>query len=277
MKKRTILAVLMLMVLLTSVLAGCGSEKTAETTAAPATVPAADPSQPLSLTDWSMDATAWSSPNGATVNLTATPTGYTDGQSAAFVVRVEGEEVANVACEWNGTAYTAAADLTAANDLCYYVVLTAADGTVTEVAVNTPAQPTDDTLINLESSLASYCNLMVDETTFADGKLTVTAGSVTVQAPKITNEGQEITLSEAALVLSFHGEEVGREKLTLTETEAVGGYAMELSGITFTVPEMENDQQLNLTLNVTLSNGHTLSAAGGTFYYNDGELLTAVG
>lgn len=275
--RKNFLTVIALLAVFALVFAGCGKEEAAETTAAVETSIAETTAQPLGLADWSMSTTTWSSPNGATVNLTATPTGYTDGQSAAFVVRVEGEEVANVACEWNGTAYTAAADLTAANDLCYYVVLTAADGTVTEVAVNTPAQPTDDTLINLESSLASYCNLMVDETTFADDKLTVTAGSVTVQAPKITNEGQEITLSEAALVLSFHGEEVGREKLTLTETEAVGGYAMELSGITFTVPEMENDQQLNLTLNVTLSNGHTLSAAGGTFYYNDGELLTAVG
>ena len=102
-------------------------------------------------------------------------------------------------------------------------------------------------------------------------------GFTQVQTPKITNEGETITVSEAALVLSFNGEEVGSEKLTLTESETAGSYTLTLTNVSFDVSEMENDQQLILTLNVTLSNGQSLSAAGGTFYYNDGELLTAVG
>ena len=273
--RKNFLTVIALIVVFALVCAGCGNKEAAETTTAAASAETAAPA--LGLTDWSMTTTTWSRPNGATVNLTATPVGYAEGYSAAFVVRLEGEEVANVPCEWDGTHYTASAELNAADGLCYYVTMTAADGSTAEVPVNTPAEPTDETLINMASSLNSYCNLMVDESAFENGKLTISAGSVQVQAPRITNEGETITVSEATLVLSFGGEEVDSEKLALTESETVGAYELALSGISFDVPEMENDQQLTLTLNVALSNGQSLSAAGGTFFYNDGELLTAVG
>ena len=275
--RKNFLTVIALIAVLALVFAGCGSKEAAETTAAESAAVESTAAEALGLTDVTMSTTTWSSPNGATVNLTATPNRYENGQTAAFVVRLEGEEVANAACQWNGSAYTASAELNAANDLCYYVLLTSADGTVTEVPVNTPAQPVDEALINLESSLNSYCNLMVEDSTFADGKLTITAGSVTVQAPKITDDNKAITVSEAVLSLTFNGEEVASEKLTLAETETVGAYELSLTDVSFQVPEMENDQQLTLNLNVKLSNDQSLSAAGGIFYYNDGELLTAVG
>ena len=275
--RKNFLTMIALIAVFALVFAGCGSKEAEQTTAAAVT--SAETAAPvvLGLADFKLSATTWSSPNGATVNLTATPNGYAEGQTAAFVVRLEGEDVADVPCEWDGTNYTAAAELNAADGLCYYVIMAGADGNTAEVPVNTPNVPTDEALINMESSLNSYCDLMVDSSSFADGKLTITEGSVQVQTPKITNEGETITVSEAALVLSFNGEEVGSEKLTLTESETAGSYTLTLTNVSFDVSEMENDQQLILTLNVTLSNGQSLSAAGGTFYYNDGELLTAVG
>lgn len=274
--RKNFLTVIALLAVFALMLCGCSSKDTTETTNASATAgEAAAPA--LGLADFHLSTTTWSSPNGATVHLTATPVGYAEGYSAAFVVRLEGEEVANIPCEWDGKQYTASAELNAADGLCYYVTMKAADGNTAEVPVNTPTQPTDEALINMASSLESYCNLMVDESAFADGKLTITSGSVLVQAPKITNDGEEITVSEAVLALNFNGEEVTSEKLELAESETNGAYELALSEVTFDVPEMENDQQLNLVLNVTLSNGQSLSAAGGNFFYNDGELLTAVG
>ena len=122
---------------------------------------------------------------------------------------------ANVPCEWNGSAYTASADLNAADGYCYYVLLTAADGTQTEVAINTPTAPTDDALINLESALNSYCNMTVASATQDGSTLTITGGSVEVQAPRITNEGETITCSKAELVLTFDEEIVGTAALTM--------------------------------------------------------------
>ena len=274
--RKNFLTMIAILAVFALVFSGCGSKEPAETSAAAETA-AAETAPALGLSDFSLSTTTWSSPNGATVHLDAVPHGYAEGQSASFVVRLEGEDIANIPCQWDGTHYTASAELSAADGLCYYVLMTGADGNTAEVPVNTPTLITDEALINMASSLESYCNLMVEESAFADGKLTISAGSAQVQAPAITNGGEKITVGEAVLVLTFNGEEVASEKITLEESETAGSYTLALSGISFKVPEMENDQQLNLSLNVTLSNGQSLTAAGGTFYYNDGEMLTAVG
>ena len=275
MKRKNVLVLAALLTALVMMLAGCGGD--ADETGPQESTPAAVSEQSLGLTDWELTATTWSSPNGATVNLSATPNGYSDGDSAAFVVRLEGEEIANVPCEWDGSQYTAYAELNAADGYCYYVVLTGADGTRTEVAVNTPTEPTDEALINMEASLNSYCNLVVSDCTFDGTWLAITDGQVEVQPPRITNAGQTITCAEAVLVLSLNGEEIGRTELELPEAASDGSVNMQLTGSSFQVPEMEDDQQLSLRLDVTLSNGQSLSAPGGTWFYNAGELLIAVG
>lgn len=276
--RKNVLTMIALIAVFAMILAGCGSEKAPETTAAAAATtaqPAAP--QPLGLASFSLSTTTWSSPDGATVNLTAAPLGYEEGQSAVFLVRLEGEDAAAVPCQWDGTNYTASAELNAADGYCYYVRMTSADGSSEEIPVNTPTDPTDEALINMAASLNAYCSVMVESSAFESGKLTVSAGSIQVQAPKITNNGETITASEAVLVLSFNAEEVDRETLTLAQGDTAGSYEAELKDLAFDIPEMENDQNLILTLNVTLSNGQVLSAPGGNFFYNDGELLTAVG
>lgn len=270
--KKNVLTLIALISVFALVLAGCGGKEPAETTGAAVTSPVAGEA---GLTSFQLSASTWSSPNGATVHLTAAADGT--AQSAAFLVRLEGEDVANIPCQWDGTQYTASAELNAADGYCYYIALTNSDGTVSEVALNTPSQMTYEPLVNMAAALESYCHVMVEATSVSGSKLTIDEGSVQVQAPRITNEGETITVSEAALVLSFNGQEQAREELTLNESGSEGAYELALSGVSFQIPEMENDQQLNLTLNVTLSNGQSLFAEGGTFFYNDGELLTAVG
>ena len=155
--------------------------------------------------------------------------------------------------------------------------LTAADGTQTEVAINTPTAPTDDALINLESALNSYCNMTVASATQDGSTLTITGGSVEVQAPRITNEGETITCSKAELVLTFNEEIVGTAALTMEAAEIPGSYTADISGITFNIPSMEDDQQLSIRLDVTLSNGQFLTAPGGTFSFLNGEMVSSVG
>ena len=280
MKKMTILAIVLALAL---ALTGCGSEKAPETTAAtsPAavTVPTgtATVTQPLTLTGWNLSASTWSSPNGATVHITASPNVYEEGQQATFVVRLESDDIVAAPCQWDGTSYTASADLNAANGYCYYVVLTAADGTSSEVAVNTPAAPTNEALINLEASLESYCSVTVEEAAFEGRKLTLTSGKLQVQAPTITNEGEVLSCQEAQLVLRFNGEELDKKTLTLTQTETTGLWEVSLENTVFEIPELENEQQVELTADVTLTNGHTLSAYGCYLVYNEDGLLPFVG
>ena len=277
MKRLSILALVLALALM---LCACGSEKTPETTVPATTVPAetaAPAPVVLALSDWSMSATTWSSPNGATIHISATPEAYADGLIAAFEVRLNGEDISVIPCEWDGTVFTASADLNAADGYSYYVVLTAADGSTEEIAVNTASQPTVEAFVNMETALASYCSVTVEESTFEASQLTLVNGNVQVQAPTITNDNQVITCTNAELVLLFNGDTLDTEELTLTGTETAGLFEAQLQNITFDVPEMEDDQQLDLYLNVTLSNDQVLTAFVGNWFYNNQSLLPVVG
>lgn len=277
--KKTLFTVIALLAVFAMLLTGCSSEEPVETTQTTPAVTSQEAAVPaaLGLSDVQLTASTWSSPNGATVTLTAVPSHYSEGQSASFIVRLEGEEVANVACVWDGTQYTADADLNAADGLHYYVQMTGAGGNTVEVAVNTPNAPADEALINLAASLNSYCTLVVDSSTCADSTLTIASGSVQVQTPVITNKGETISVSSATLTLSHNGQQIASQELDLTAAEAVGLYELALSNISFQIPALENDEELDLMLDVALSNGQMLSSAGGSFRYNDGQLLTTVG
>ena len=109
------------------------------------------------------------------------------------------------------------------------------------------------------------------------GTLTLTGGSVDVQAPRITNESEAITCGKAELVLTFDEEIVGTAALTMEAAEIPGSYTADISGISFNIPAMEDDQQLSIRLDVTLSNGQFLTAPGGTFSFLNGEMVSSVG
>ena len=257
--------------LLALCLSGCGKDSPSATT-----VPTSD-DLPLGLASVSLSASTWSSPNGATVHLSATPTRHAQGDAARFVVRLEGEEAANIPCDFDGTQYVAEADLNAEDGYCYYVVLTAADGTQLEVDVNSPTQVTNDALINMAASLNTYCNLMVESSAFSSGKLTISSGTAQIQLPRITNAGEEITCKEAVLALEFDGQSADQKSLPLAQPDENSCYSLDLAGQSFSVPALEDDQQVHLRLNVTLSNGQTLSTSGTTWYASGGDLLLSVG
>lgn len=273
------LRILTLTALLALCLCACGSKEAAapETTAAPTAAAESTPPAPLTLTDRAISSSTWSSPNGATVHVLAAPSRFQDGQQAAFVVRLEGEETAKIPCEWNGSHYTASADLNAANGYCYYLVVTDTDGSVTEFPINTPTTPLDEALINMEDSLRSYCTVTVDESHTDSSRLTISAGAIQVQAPKLSNNGQPITCLDVLLTLSHDGEQIAQKSLVMQGTNDIGSYTLELSDVVFDLPRLEGAQQLSLDLEVRLSNGQILTAPGGIWYYTDAGLQPAVG
>ena len=278
MKKMTVLAIILVLVM---AFTACSKDAAPETTAA-STVATTAPvetvaAEPLALTNWIMSASTWSSPNGATIHITATPNQYAEGQKADFVVRLEGDEVIMVPCQWDGTAYSASADLNAENGYCYYILLTDAGGAVTEVAVNTPAEPINEAYINLEAALLSYCSISVEESKCENNTLTLSTGKVQVQVPAISDSAEAVTCQEAALVLSYNGQELEKKALTLAATDAATLYEADLSGITFTLPEMKDEEKVELTLTAALSNGQILSAYGGNWIYGAEEILPVVG
>lgn len=225
----------------------------------------------------SLSSSTWSSPNGATVHLSVVPSAYVKGQSATFLVRLEGEDIASRPGEWDGSKYTASIDLNAADGYCYFVRLDNPNGKSNEITLNAPTAVTNEALINLADALNAYCSASVADSTFADNRLTLLSGSVLVQAPRITNDGQSITCTDAQLVLRLYDAELGRKSVVLSAAPENGQYKQPIEGVAFDLPALEDDQQLDLTVEVSLSNGQTLSAPVGSWFYMNGTLQSSVG
>lgn len=284
-KKTALIAALALCA--TVILSGCGKEpkadanatapaQTTEATQATASAPAgslAHVEAEGSLQSWELTAQVWSSSNGATVTLTAQPRAYEKGQGASFVVRLEGKEVENVSCSWDGKYYTASADLEAADGYEFECVLFPPQG----VGEHYTLSDAYDSLVYMKRSLDAYCNLYISDFKDADGKFTITAGWASVQLPQLTTAGTAIGFQKAQLVFALNGETVETQDVNLPQGEGQGSYESSLSNISFTMPQMDDDYQLDLSLVVTLTNGEELTADGGSWFYNNNELKMAAG
>ena len=255
-----------------------GSVPTEEKTPAQTAAPVEGSARTLSLTEVSFSVTTWSSPNGATVNLTAVPSEHANGDTAEFVVRLDGEDIKTVPCEWKSGAYVASADLNGADGYGYYVTLSGKDGSFAEVAVNTPENPTEEALINLASSLMPYCSLTLNDTALEGDSLTILSGYALVQAPRITDDGDNVACAQANLVMTLDGQEIGRIPLVMAPGEADRSYDATVTDLSFTVPEeIGEGQQLVLRLEAELTNGQTLTAQGGSWTAQDGIYSSTVG
>lgn len=270
---------------LTAALALCACGKKPEATQPSEGAPTAQTAasaesaaQELSLKEASLSVTTWSSPNGATVNLTAVPTEHAKGDSAEFVVRLDGEEIASVPCEWKSGAYVASADLNGADGYGYYVVLSDKDGASAEAAVNTPENPTDDALINLASSLMPYCSLTLNDTALDDDNLTILSGYALVQAPRITQNDENVACAQANLVVTLDGQQISSTPLVMAPGEVDRSYDAAITDLSFTIPgDIGEGQQLVLRLDAVLTDGQNLSVQGGSWTVNNGGITSAVG
>ena len=285
-KKSALIARVLALCLAASALAGCSDKPaqpqvtTAPTETTQATQPTQAPAGSLahveaegSLQAWELSAQVWSSSNGATVTLTAQPRAYEKGQGASLVVRLEGKEVENVSCNWDGNYFTASVDLEAADGYEYECVFFPAQG----VGEHYTLSDAYDSLVYMKRSLDAYCNLYISDFKDADGKFTVTAGWASVQLPQLTTAGTTIGFQKAQLVFTLNGETIETQDIDLPKGEGEGSYESSLSNISFSMPQMDDDYQLDLSLVVTLTNGEELTANGGSWFYNNNELKMAAG
>ncbi len=225
-----------------------------------------------------LTAKAWESGSGADVTMTAVPGAYEDGMTAAFSVRLAGQEVRNVPCEWDGTRFSATADLEAVDGYSYYCILTAADGTHQQFALSTPENPVEDIPVYLKSSLSAYCNMTMDSWLDADGMLTVSLAYAQAQLPRLSVSGEMPGVASARLMLTYHEETFSEAALTLEPGEGPGAYELTISGVELTLPEgMVEEDYLDLFLEVELTDGQVLSALGGSWYYSEGSLFFLAG
>jgi len=227
------------------------------------------------ISEWELTGTPLTQGSGAAVSLRAVPANYREGQMALFRVLLESQTVAEQYCDWDGTAYTAGMELDAADGYSYLLIVIQPDGRQEYLDLNSPANPVDPMLVYLYSSLSTSCMLNVYDWQIANGTLTPLSGDVQIQLPRMTATGEKATCSAANLVLQLDGEELERKSLMLP----VNGDLLEtdVSGISFSVPELAESSQLDLWLEVLLSDGQVLTHSGSSWYYFEGELIQAVG
>ena len=281
MNKKVLSALLAAAVVLSLCACGKKAETPASTeseTPAPTTASQENAGRELSLTEVSFSVTTWSSPNGATVNLTAVPSDYAKGDSAQFVVRLDADTVASVPCEWKDNAYVASAELNGADGYGYYVIITGKDGSIAEIPVNTPEEPVDEALVNLASYLQSYCTLTLNDAALEGDNLTILSGYALVQAPRITENSDNVACAQASLVLTLDGQEIASVPLTMAPGETDRSYDSTITDMSFTIPgDLSDGQQLMLRLDAVLTNGQTLTAQGGSWTAQNGVVANAVG
>jgi hypothetical protein len=227
--------------------------------------------QASGLSDFGAEFTAWDTGDGATVTVTATPVAYTEGQSADLVVWLNGVEVEKLPFHWDGSRYTAVAELKAADGYTFLCVLHFPDGTTQEIVLDSPEM---DALVFLESNLTAFLNLVVQDWIVENDTLILEAGYAYVQLPRVSSS---LAITRAELRLNLNGQELQRQNLTLVPVADGSGWEQVLVGTAFPLPELAEEDQLDLWLEAELSDGQQLSVTGGSWFLTDGELIMAVG
>ena len=231
------------------------------------------------LTDWNLVAVSWNDGMGADVTMSAAPGAYEEGMEAVFSIRLNGQEVRNVPCDWDGTAFfTATAKLDAADGYSYYCILTTADGERQQFALSTPENPVFDIPVYLETSLNAYCNMTLDSWVADGGKLTISLAYLQAQLPRLSVSGEMPAITNARVLLVYNGQDYSDLTVTLQPGEGAGAYELTLSGGDLDWPaELKEGDNLDLYFEVDLDTGFVLSTMGGSWYYGDGGLDLVVG
>lgn len=221
---------------------------------------------------WTLTPVAWPDAAGADIAFAATPTAYREGMTAVLSIRLEGKVVESIPCQWDGSAFTAAASLPAADGYSYYCLL---EGTA--LPLTTPENPVSDIPVYLASSLGSFCSLLVDTWEGSPEALTLTAAHAQVTLPRLSVGGSGAGIAQAAVVIRHDAQEIGRKTVTLEPGEGQGTFELTLEDITFPLPALEEEDQVDIWLEVTLSDGQALLSPSSGWYLSNGELYLIAG
>ena len=71
--------------------------------------------------------------------------------------------------------------------------------------------------------------------------------------------------------------EIDSQNLTLPEGEGEGSYEEAVYDLSFSIPQLGDDDQLDLVLEVTLTTDGVISTIGGSWFLSDGNLDLVVG
>lgn len=227
------------------------------------------------VADWSLTPTAWSDGNGADVALSMTPTEHRDDTTVRFVVQMEDHPMADVICDWNGTAYTATVGLPAMNGYSYFCIFEGPTGTDTQV-LTSPTVPTVWPAVYMEDALNAYCDLWLDDWAVSEDTLTITGALVQIQLPQLQSTDAREIQPETSLILMRGDEVLHRTGVETVPGEGTGSYEAELKELSFPLPALSESDDLELWLEVTCGQD-TMTLCAAEWYTDNGQLMLAAG
>ena len=226
-----------------------------------------------SLSDWELTAVAWADSTGADVTFTAVPTEYQPGMGATLLVMLGDRQAASVPCVWDGTVFRGTANLNAADGYSYFCLLSGPNG-VQQLSLMGPESENAGIPVYLQSALSSYCNLLVSDWVEQNGSSLILNGAYAqVQLPQI----QELTIASQELVLRLNGQISVKVPIMLMPSEVAGSYELIINDLHLPMPELDSTDNLELYLEITLSDGRHLQAFGIGWYLENGKLSASVG
>ena len=228
------------------------------------------------IADWTLTGKPLIQGSGATVTLSVTPTRYQEGQLVSFRVQLDGQSVADLYCDWDGSAYIGSLELDAADGYSYSLLFTEPSGAQEYRELDSPADPVDPTLVYMYSSLNTACTLTIGEWTVADGELSLDGGNMEIQLPTMTSSGGTTSCISISLVLLLDGQELSRKNVMVPQTDD-RRISIPLSATAFEIPDIPEGSQLDLWLEAVLSDGQVLTHSGSSWSCFEGELVQAVG
>lgn len=129
-----------------------------------------------------------------------------------------------------------------------------------------PSDPSTDT-----ETEEAYCSLHLGDWTCNGDMLVLSVAYAQVLTVP------ELPLTGAALVLELNGNAVSSTVLKMNPGEASDSYELDLAGFSLALPELATGDHLELHLEAILSDGTVLTAVGGTWDWENGQLLMVAG
>lgn len=160
------------------------------------------------LSDWSLSPSAISE-DGVTIDFSATPKAFQEGDQGVLSVQLESQEAAQVNCQWTGTAYSASVELEPADGYRYYFTLTHSDGSQEFQALT----EVDNCLYNIQESLTPDFYADTGCTMRGYGNVNVDGIRISYVPPILQPDDQSQLADYFEGVLLINGEETERERL----------------------------------------------------------------
>lgn len=220
-------------------------------------------------TDHNAVLTARTWPDGQGADVTLTLEGSADTQALLRIMM--GSAVINEApCQWNGSVLTATIPVDAGNGYTYSMVVGSES-----ITLASPENPVYPELVYLADALTSYCNLVVGEYSIENDVLTLETCYAQIHTPQLDST-DVLTCADARLVLRHRNGKLSEYPFSPVPDEEPGTYTCDIAGATFRLPKLEVGEQVDLWLEVTLSDGQVLTTCAATWYaMNDGFSMAA--